>query len=42
MIATIIVRGKIVSVEEVPLTFHTTQQTLLSDQHPKGESESYP
>ena len=41
MIATIISHGKIVIIEEVQLTFHTTQesliQALIQDQHPEGE-----
>lgn len=41
MIATTIIRGTIVSVKEVPLTFHVEQQTLFDTQHFKGESESY-
>ena len=40
MIATTIIHGKVISIKEVPLTFHTNQQTILSDQHPEGESES--
>ena len=40
MIATTISHGTIVIIEELSLTFHTTQQTLFQSQHLKGESES--
>ena len=38
MIATTISYGKVVSIEEIQLTFRTEQQSLIQSQHPKGES----
>lgn len=38
MIATTISHGTTISIEELPLTFHSEQQTLFQSQHPKGES----
>lgn len=42
MIATTISHGTIISIEEIPLTLYSDQQTLFKSQHPKGESESCP